>query len=112
MLTQHLTMRASLSLTIVIMGLLGLALALATGEVYRQQTLDNHRAAMAELLRLKTDDLLRELEAKSRDLALAIQHEPGFQRAFAARDTVSLPRLMDNQFHQYFETANVIEIED
>jgi diguanylate cyclase (GGDEF)-like protein len=111
MLTQHLTMRASLSLTIVIMGLLGLALALATGEVYRQQTLDNQRAAMVELLRLKTDDLLRELESKSRDLALAIQHEPGFQRAFAARDTLSLPRLMDNQFHQYFETANIIKIE-
>ncbi|MEW6330368.1 MAG: diguanylate cyclase, partial [Pseudomonadota bacterium] len=111
MLTQHLTMRASLGITIVIMGLLGLALALATGEVYRRQTLDNHRAAMAELLRLKTDDVLHELEAKSRDLALAIQSEPLFQRAFAARDTTTLSRLMDNQFHQYFETANVIKIE-
>ncbi len=108
---QHLSMRASLSLTIVIMGLLGLALALATGEVYRQRTLDNQRAAMANMLRLKADDLLRELEVKARDLALAIQQESEFQRAFVARDTGSLSRLMNRQFHQYFETANVIRLE-
>lgn len=111
LLKRHMTMRASLSLTIVIMGLLGLVLALVTGEVYQQQTLDNHRAAMADLLRLKTDDLLRELEGKSRDLALVVQHDPEFQRAFAARDVASLARLMNNQFHQYFETANVIKLE-
>ena len=108
---QHLSMRASLSLTIVIMGLLGLVLALATGEVYRQRTLENQRAAMANMLRLKADDLLRELEVKSRDLALAIQQESEFQRAFAARDTDSLSRLMNRQFHQYFETANIIRLE-
>lgn len=111
MLTQHLTMRASLSLTIVVMGLLGLTLALLTGEVYRQQTLDNQRAAMVDMLRLKTEDLLKELEAKSRDLALAIQHAPEFKRTFVSRDVTSLSRLMDSQFHQYFETANVIKLE-
>ncbi|MDH5513308.1 MAG: hypothetical protein OEY27_08885, partial [Gammaproteobacteria bacterium] len=108
---KHLTMRASLSITIVVMGFLGLALALMTGEVYRQQTLDNQRSAMANMLRLKTDDLLKDLEVKSRDLGMAIQHNPDFQRAFAARDTRSLVQLMDNQFHQYFETANVIKLE-
>ena len=108
---QHLSMRASLSLTIVIMGLLGLVLALATGEVYRQRTLENQRAAMANMLRLKADDLLRELEVKSRDLALAIQQEPEFRRAFDARNTGSLSRLMNRQFHQYFETAHVLRLE-
>ena len=108
---KHLTMRASLSITIVVMGFLGLALALMTGEVYRQQTLDNQRSAMANMLRLKTDDLLKDLEVKSRDLGMAIQHNPDFQRAFAARDTLSLVQLMDDQFHQYFETANVIKLE-
>lgn len=111
MLTQHLTMRASLSLTIVIMGLLGLTLALVTGEVYRQQILDNQRQAMSNMLRLKSDDLLRELEVKAGELALAIQHEPEFQRAFQVRDTRTLSRLMDSQFHQYFETANIIKLE-
>ena len=107
---HQLTMRTSLTLTIVVMGLLGLALALVTGEVYRHLTLDNQRTAMTDMLRLKTDDLLKDLEVNSRDLALAIQHDASFQNAFAVRDLRSLTQLMDNQFHQYFETANVIKI--
>ena len=36
---------------------------------------------------------------------------PQFQRSFVARDTASLSRQLDSQFHQYFETANVIKLE-
>ncbi|MBI3547332.1 MAG: EAL domain-containing protein [Gammaproteobacteria bacterium] len=111
MLMRRLTMRASLGLTILVMGLLGLALALMTGEIYRQQTLENQRAAMVEMLRLKTHDLLNNLEVKSRDLGLSMQHDAKFQRAFDINDVKTLSRLMDNQFHQYFETASVIKLE-
>ncbi len=111
MLMRRLTMRASLSFTILIMGLLGLLLALATGEIYRQQTLENQRAAMVEMLRLKTHDLLNNLDTRSRDLGLAMQHDVKFQRAFDTHDVPALTHLMDNQFHQYFETASIINLE-
>ncbi len=111
MLMQRLTMRASLTITIVVMGLFALGLALLTGEVYRRQTLDNQRAAMIGLLRLKTGELLNDLETKSRDLAMAIQHGAEFRRAFKARDARRLARLLDSQFHQYFETADVVRLQ-
>ena len=111
MLIQRLTMRASLTLTIVVMGLFGLGLALVTGEMYRQEALENQRTAMVSMLRLKTSDLLNDLESKSRDLGLLIQHGDKFQRAFNARDAGALARLMDSQFHQYFATADVIKLQ-
>ena len=111
MLIQRLTMRASLTLTIVMMGLFGLGLALLTGEMYRQEALENQRTAMVSMLRLKTNDVLKDLELKSRDLGLTIQHGEKFQRAFNARDAGTLARLMDNQFHQYFATIDVVKLQ-
>ncbi|MCR4300641.1 MAG: EAL domain-containing protein [Sulfuricaulis sp.] len=111
MVIQRLTMRASLSLTIVVMGLLGLGLALATGEAYRHQMLENQRAAMGGLLRLKTLDLLKDLEIKSRDLGLTIQHGAAFRSAFAGRDQINLVKQLNNQFHQYFATVDVVKLQ-
>lgn len=104
-------MRATLGLTIGLMGLLALALALATGEVYRRLTLDSQRAALTSLTQLKATELLADLEHRSRDLGLSLQSEPAFRRAFAARRTASLRRQLDSQFHQYFVTAEMIKLE-
>ncbi len=106
------SMRISLGLTVIVMGLLGLGLALATGEIYRQETLENHRTALVGMLKLKTHDLLKDLEARSRDLGLTAQGSTEFQRAFDRRDERTLAGLMENQFHQYFVTASVVNLQE
>jgi diguanylate cyclase (GGDEF)-like protein len=111
MLMRHLSMRTSLGITIVAMGLLGLGLALATGEIYRQQTLDNQRVAMVDLLKLKINDQFLDFESKARELGVSVQSDKEFQLAFDAHDGDRLARLLDNQFHQYFETAHVMELQ-
>lgn len=108
---RRFSLRALLGVTIVAMGLLGLVFALITGGIYQHLAMENQREALVELLRLKTHDLLLDEEAKSRDLGLALQHDEKFQRAFDARDSHALAGLMDNQFHQYFVTANVLKLE-
>jgi diguanylate cyclase len=111
MLMRPLSMRVSLVLTIVTMGLLGLGLALVTGEVYRHQTLEMHDQHMVELLKLKTRELLNTNAMRSRDLGLSTQQDTKFQQAMAARDVRILENLLDNQFHQYFVTAEIINLE-
>ncbi len=106
-----LSMRTTLGLTIGLMGLLALVLALATGEVYRRLTLDSQRGALADLAQLKASELLAELEQRSRDLGLALQSEPAFQHAFAARRSASLVRQLDSQFDQYFVSTGMINLE-
>ena len=58
------SMRFTLGATIVLMGVLGLVLALATGELYRQQTFDFQREALKELVQVSVNAQLRELERR------------------------------------------------
>ena len=105
------SIRTILSIIIGFMGTLGLVLSLVSGVVHRNLAFDNQRNSLIELIRLKTNDLLSELESKSRDLGLALQSEPAFRAAFGGRDKAPLVELLDNQFHQYFVTAGVIKLE-
>jgi GGDEF domain-containing protein len=103
-------MRFTLGATIVLMGVLALLLALATGEIYRHQAVENQRVALAELVQLGVTAQLNELEERARDLGLALQSEPGFRQAFA-HGGETLARELQNQFRQYFVTANVIQLQ-
>jgi diguanylate cyclase (GGDEF)-like protein len=109
--TIRFSMRTSLWLAIVFMGLLGMALALATGGVYRELALDNQRSALSDMVKLKVGDLLEGLELKSRELGTDLQREPTFRAAFDAHDRESVGRLLDSQFHRYYQTANIIKLE-
>lgn len=105
------SIRISLGLTVVSMGVMGLVLALITGEMYRTLSLDNHRDALVELIHIKTNDLMATLEEQSRSLGLAAQQGAAFNSAFDQRDITVLSALLDTQFHQYFVTASVLKLE-
>lgn len=105
------SIRSSLGLTVVSMGVMGLVLALITGEMYRSLSLDNHRDALVELIHIKTNDLMATLEEQSRSLGLAAQQGAAFNSAFDQRDITALSTLLDTQFHQYFVTASVLKLE-
>ena len=105
------SMRTSLWLALVLMGVLSMALALATGTIYRELALDNHRSALASLINLKVQDLLEDLAAKSRELGSDLHREPAFSAAFDAHDTEAVSKLLDSQFHRYYQTANIIKLQ-
>ena len=104
-------MRFTLGATIALMGVLGLALALTTGEIYRHQTLESQRLALEELVQITTSEQLHDLEERARDLGLALQSEPGFRRALANGKRDVLIHQLRNQFRQYFVTASIIKLE-
>lgn len=104
-------MRSTLSATILLMGVLALAMALTTGEIYRREAVDSQQTALAELLQLSADAQLRELTERTRDLGLAIQSEPSFGPAFAAGGTV-LARELQKQRRQYRLTADRIRVRE
>ena len=92
-------MRTTLSLTIGLMGLLGVALALTTGEIYRHLALDNQREAMAELIAANVGERLHQLDNDARDFGLTLQNSPAFRHAFEAGDREILTPLLDKPFH-------------
>ena len=69
----HITMRSSLLLTIIFMGLMSVVFTLFTGEVYLQQTLDNRRQTFTELVELDVHNHWDQLKAETEALAMSIQ---------------------------------------
>lgn len=64
------SIRTSLGITVLVMGLLGLVLAIITGEIYRSITLDNQREAFEEIVHIKVDEVLNDVVKKTSDLGL------------------------------------------
>lgn len=105
------SMRFTLGATIVLMGVLVMAFALTTGEIYRRQALASQRTTLEEMVRITASQQLRDLEERARDLGLAIQSEAGFRRALASGKRDVLVRQLQGQLRQYSVTANFIKLD-
>jgi diguanylate cyclase (GGDEF)-like protein len=100
MLRSRFSMRASLVLTILAMGLLGMLLTYLSGEVYRHLTLDTQRATLTEYLRAESNKMREDFEFRTRSLAQYAQGDAGFAKAIAGRQSPLLVRQLDN-LYQY-----------
>ncbi len=109
-LRQPVSLRALTGMVVLVMGMLGMSLALVTGEIYHRLTLENQRLGLSNLVGLATTEILTELEEKARALGLSVQTGPGFDHALAAHDYTAIERLLNDQFHQYFVTAGEIRL--
>jgi signal transduction histidine kinase/ActR/RegA family two-component response regulator len=104
------SLRFSLAIGIVIMGVLSVVLALYVDDTYRRIALDNQRLALEEIIRLRVGDLLAELEKYSRDLGQSLQNNADFRRDLKARNTKKLHNYLEQHFHQYFVTAGILKL--
>src|SRR3970040_449712 len=104
-------MRFTLGATIVLMGVLVMAFALTTGEIYRRQALANQRTTLEEMVRITASQQLRDLEERAGDLGLAIRGEAGSGRALASGKRDVLVRQLQVQLRQYSVTANFIKLD-
>ena len=104
------SMRTSLGLVVLIMGALGMVLAIATAETYRHLAFENQRAAFVELAKLKIDDLLDGVIREGIQLGVSAQANPGFRSAFRGRDIDAVSRQLDEHFHRAFVTLNVLKL--
>jgi len=104
------SMRNTLGATVFLMGLIGLVLALVTGEIYQHQALENQRLALRDLVELSASAQLKELENRSRDLALAIQSESSFRNAWAS-SPANLRDELVSQLRQYNATVRRIHVQ-
>jgi diguanylate cyclase (GGDEF)-like protein len=83
-------MHTSLGITIIVMGMLGMAVALVSGQVYRGHMVEGQRSALAEQLRLRINDLRRELDLQVRALVVTVPTDTHFVRALETRNAAVL----------------------
>ena len=110
MLGQPVSLRVLIGLVVLVMGVLGMSLALVTGGIHHRLTLDNQRQGLAGMVGLAVNEALERQEEKSRALGLSLQSDPLFERALYEGDYHTIQLLLDDQFHQYFVTAGELRL--
>lgn len=105
------SIRAILAIILGLMGVLALLLALFSGSVHRDLVFDNQRKMMTEIIHIEATERLKDLSDVSRELGLTLQSTVAFKKIFKTANKKALQRLLNNQFHQYFVTGNVIKLE-
>jgi diguanylate cyclase len=105
------SIRLIITLTIIFMGLQGLVLALLSGDFHREHTLNNHRATIQKLVKIRSDILLGDLSEKSVQLGLSQQHEQLFKNYLQDKNIAGLQDILNEHFHRYFVTAGILKLE-
>lgn len=95
---------------ILAMGAVAIALVLATSYIYRDLTIENRRQAIQQVIQIKSGELLEKLAEDSRNLVSEIQRNPDFRDAVDRADQTAISGYLDEQFHRYFNTADVIRL--
>jgi diguanylate cyclase (GGDEF)-like protein len=104
------SMRTSLGFTVLVMGMLGMALAVATGEAFRQLALNNQRVAFVTLAKLEFNGLLEDLRSKTVQMGLGMQQSPTLKQAIRHHDDKQIAQQLDQHFHRSFVTLGQVKL--
>jgi len=108
---KHLSIRATLTTVIIVMGVLAIALSLISVSIFRDLTFENQREALAHLADIKANDILNNLESLSGTLGIQLAAEERFKKAYEARHHESILTEINEQFFQYYVTADIVRLE-
>ncbi len=91
-------MRTSLTVAVTAVGMLGVFFVLASGDIYRDVSLTQQRAALGEQVKTRLNELRHELDAESQRFVLLSRQESGFVTAVAGGKMTALVRHLDQLF--------------
>jgi diguanylate cyclase (GGDEF)-like protein/PAS domain S-box-containing protein len=109
--TNSLTLQKTLALTILLTGLIGIALVFITDYTYRQLAYEQQKDSVSHLINIKTIDLLGKLTAREKDLGFRLQSEQKFKQALIDRNIEDITYWIDQEFNRYFVTIGLIKLE-
>jgi GGDEF domain-containing protein len=99
-----------ISLTVIAVGVLGLILVYYTSVYYRNIAYEHYQRTIQILAAIEIEEIVDDLKSDTADLAYTIEQQPGFLQYLAENNGPALAKQLDNQFHQYFVTANIIDL--
>ena len=100
MLLNQLSMRTSLTVAVMVVGLLGVFFVFTSGDIYRDVSLAQQRTALGEQVKSRISDLRRELDAESQRFVLLSRQESGFVTAVAGGKVAASARHLDQLFEK------------
>lgn len=104
------SLRTSLGITILGMGLLGISLVYITSEAYQRFALNNQYDVFHERAKLKIDTAIEEIASDIEKMGLAMQSTAEFKQDFRSRSIASITAHLDEGFHRAFVTLNRVQL--
>lgn len=104
-------MRTSLLVALLVMGAIGVLLAVEAGGIHRELAHGQQREAALEQLRLMVYDMRRELETKAREFSAVLYRDPAFLVAVQDHQAPRVTQFLDRQLQYPAVTPNEIRLE-
>lgn len=111
MFSTHLTLQKTLALTILLIGMIGIVLVIATDHTYRKLAFEQQKDSIAQLVSIKASDLINKLTERQKDLGFRLQSESEFIAALNNADTEKMTYWLDQEFNRYYVTIGLIKLE-
>ena len=105
------SIQTSLGFTVLVMGILGVALSVLTGEIYQRLALKNQQNSLEELISIKINEILGTVVKETAEFGLTVQSNPSFKASFKNNNATLLQHYLDEQFHRYYFTQTVLKLE-
>ena len=108
---SRLTLHKSLAVTILVIGIIGIALVISTDFTYRKLAYEQQKDSVNQLVAIKSADLIKTLSGRQKELGFGLQNEAGFKNAFSGDKTKDIVYWLDQEFNRYFVTLGLIKLE-
>lgn len=108
---NHLTLQKTLAITILLIGVIGIMLVIATDFTYRKVAYEQQTQSVNQLIAIKSADLIQKLTERQKELGFRLQNESEFKSAFAANSIDDMVHWLDQEFNRYYVTIGLIKLE-
>jgi diguanylate cyclase (GGDEF)-like protein/PAS domain S-box-containing protein len=108
---KRITLQKTLAMTILLIGVIGIALVIATDFTYRKIAYQQQTNSINKLIAVKSSDLIQKLSERSKELGFQLQEEPEFIKSFNERNEKAISYWLDQEFSRYYVTIGLIKLE-
>lgn len=108
---NNMTLQKTLAITILLIGVIGVALVFATDYTYRQLAFEQQKESVSKLISIKSVDLIEKLTTRQKDLGFRLQSEVQFQKALNTKNEKDIIYWLDQEFNRYYVTVGLVKLE-
>jgi len=108
---KHMALQKTLAISILLIGIIGIALVFATDYTYRQLAYEQQKDSITRLISIKSTDLIKELTERQKDLGFRLQSESEFLNALNTSNIKDIVYWLDQEFNRYYVTIGLLKLE-
>jgi len=110
--TKYLTLQKTLAITILLIGIIGIILVIATDFTYRKIAYQQQTESVNQLIAVKSADLLKELGEQQEELGLRLLNKAAFKKAFEANDKNKLNYWLNQELKHADLVTSTLKLEN